>query len=199
MLKYAGHVFTEIVPGFLYLSSSLPVADKDFLLSYHIRRIVNVSKTIANAYPDIFEYLTIQIEDDKTEDITRYFETCFYFHRQRPFATLVHCECGISRSPSFVIGYLVAHAQMSLKEACTLVLSKKKNVSPNSGFFLQLIDLEESITHKKTTYPLYDFLADQVTKSLCFMYDRDIVYNAVVDSTGNIKAAVDFLLGCNFN
>ena len=51
---------------------------------------------------------------------------------------LVHCEAGISRSASVVIGYLMMERGMSATESLGYVESKRNCVWPNAGFWKQL-------------------------------------------------------------
>jgi len=51
---------------------------------------------------------------------------------------LVHCEAGMSRSPTIVISYLVRYHNMSLSQAFVYVRARR-GIAPNYGFALQLI------------------------------------------------------------
>lgn len=56
---------------------------------------------------------------------------------------LVHCNAGVSRSASIVIGYLMKKQQCSFKSAYEKVKSKRECIQPNSGFLEQLKSLEK--------------------------------------------------------
>lgn len=51
---------------------------------------------------------------------------------------LVHCNAGVSRSVSVVIGYLMLHQGMSFSSSYALVKSKRECIQPNVGFIKQL-------------------------------------------------------------
>ena len=51
---------------------------------------------------------------------------------------LVHCAAGVSRSPSFVIAFLMWKKKMELQAAFDLVKSKRNVIRPNAGFMKQL-------------------------------------------------------------
>ena len=55
---------------------------------------------------------------------------------------LVNCWQGASRSTTIVLAYLVKCEGLDLVEALRLVRAKR-DVRPNDGFLLQLIELEE--------------------------------------------------------
>ena len=50
----------------------------------------------------------------------------------------VHCYKGISRAPSFVMGYCILYKKMSLEQSFELVRMKSPIVDPNAGFLIQL-------------------------------------------------------------
>ncbi|KRK00646.1 dual specificity protein phosphatase 19 [Drosophila yakuba] len=51
---------------------------------------------------------------------------------------LVHCNAGVSRSPSVVIGYLMKRRDMCFEDAYNLVKSWRPCIQPNAGFIQQL-------------------------------------------------------------
>ena len=55
---------------------------------------------------------------------------------------LVNCWQGASRSTTMVLAYLVKYEKLNLAEALRLVKAKR-DVRPNDGFLLQLIEFEE--------------------------------------------------------
>lgn len=58
---------------------------------------------------------------------------------------LVHCNAGVSRSTSVVIGYLMLVNRMSFSDAYGLVKLKRSCCRPNDGFLIQL----QQINHTK--------------------------------------------------
>jgi protein-tyrosine phosphatase len=65
--------------------------------------------------------------------------------REEKVGVLVHCMAGKSRSPSVVIMYLMQHHGYTLQTAFDYVTSKRNGISPNIGFFLQLLQHEKAI------------------------------------------------------
>jgi len=55
---------------------------------------------------------------------------------------LVHCNGGISLSPTFVILFIMQHNSMSYTEALHYVQNKRYCISPNTGFMTQLKEYE---------------------------------------------------------
>ncbi len=52
---------------------------------------------------------------------------------------------GVSRSPSFVLAYLIHKKERNLRASYELLISARKHVSPNPGFLQQLMDFEDSL------------------------------------------------------
>lgn len=47
---------------------------------------------------------------------------------------LVHCQAGVSRSPSVVIAFLMSHLGLSYSEAKEFVKKKRSCIAPNKRF-----------------------------------------------------------------
>lgn len=54
---------------------------------------------------------------------------------------LVHCQMGISRSASIIIGYLMLKKNMSYDDAFMYVKTRRDIINPNGGFQTQLKSL----------------------------------------------------------
>lgn len=54
---------------------------------------------------------------------------------------LVHCVCGISRSATLVVAFLMLKRGMNVQSAVSTI-KKKRNIYPNQGFMSQLCDLD---------------------------------------------------------
>lgn len=55
---------------------------------------------------------------------------------------LVHCQGGVSRSPTVVIAYLMHLKKLSLTEAYQFVKDKRTCIAPNLNFMGQLLQME---------------------------------------------------------
>ena len=55
---------------------------------------------------------------------------------------LVHCQAGISRSPTIVIAYLMKKLNISMDDAYNRVREKRSIIAPNLIFMSQLMDFE---------------------------------------------------------
>ena len=85
---------------------------------------------------------------------------------------------------------------MLLKEAYTLVRKKKRNISPNKGFWNQLCSYELDLFGiEETSYSCVDYFTDYIHDFLDGMFERDIVKEKVIefdcDLTDSLNALFD--------
>ena len=62
--------------------------------------------------------------------------------RSSGHSVLIHCQCGVSRSASLVIGYVMKEKNMNLNDAYEYVKNQSKWISPNMSLVYQLVDFE---------------------------------------------------------
>lgn len=130
------HPFNEITPG-IFLGSRFGLYE--FLLKKH--RITHLlSLDNFKKFPPGFQTKTIDIEDEESENILKYFEECIEFIGKN--RTLVFCTAGRSRSASIVAAYLIKKNKISLSDALDII-KKARRVNPNPGFMIQLKQWEK--------------------------------------------------------
>lgn len=57
---------------------------------------------------------------------------------------LVHCQCGVSRSASLIVAYIMKYHEMSLNDAYSHLKHIAKDISPNMGLIFQLMEWSEN-------------------------------------------------------
>ncbi|XP_067891672.1 dual specificity protein phosphatase 19 isoform X1 [Heterodontus francisci] len=130
-----------VVKPWLLLASQDVAHDYEKLKDYKISHILNVGYGVENAFPCEFIYKSISILDLPETSITSYFHECFEFIDQAKAqngVVLVHCNAGVSRSASIVIGYLMWVYGLSFKDAFSVVKNARQATNPNPGFMEQL-------------------------------------------------------------
>ncbi|CAG8460959.1 14554_t:CDS:2 [Ambispora leptoticha] len=58
---------------------------------------------------------------------------------------LVHCQCGVSRSASLIIAYVMKVNRMTLNQAYEFVKDRSSYISPNMSLVYQLVDFEKTL------------------------------------------------------
>ncbi|KAM8852648.1 dual specificity protein phosphatase 19-like isoform 1-T2 [Synchiropus picturatus] len=130
-----------VVRPFLLLASQDAAHDVDALQKYKVSHILNVACGVSNLFPDQFVYKTLQILDLPETDITCHLEECSLFidqAQEQGGVVLVHCNAGVSRSSSIVIGYLMLREGLSFDDAYAQVKRARPAARPNPGFYQQL-------------------------------------------------------------
>ena len=90
------------------------------------------------------EYCAVPVADYEGEDIAFLLPKAVRFihaSRHAGKTVLVHCAAGVSRSSTVVIAYLMATTEMNWEAALDFVRNRRRCVSPNPGFLLQLQQL----------------------------------------------------------
>eukprot|EP00667_Euglena_gracilis_P002535 EG_transcript_2537 len=131
----------EIIPNLLLGPQSF-ANNYNRLKAAKVTHILVIGRQLKPLFPQDFVYHVVDsLEDQPDQEILSIFGKCFPFldmGRQEPNRVLVHCNAGVSRSPTVVIGYLMRLFGFSFQKAYELVHSKRNVVCPNPGFTRQL-------------------------------------------------------------
>lgn len=149
----------KIIDG-LYLGNVAAASDLKMLYKNGITHIVRVLKgNFGKVYYDKFSYKIIQIDDLPNQNLQKYFDSAHKFIDEAlsensegniKNKVLVHCQVGMSRSATIVIGYLMRKfPEMSLSKAHRFVKSKRPIVNPNDGFMRQLKSFERILSKNR--------------------------------------------------
>ncbi|KAF6737406.1 Dual specificity protein phosphatase 19 [Oryzias melastigma] len=150
----AGYGFVEdksldlqvgVVRPFLLLASQDAAHDIETLCKFKVSHVLNVAYGVSNLFPHQMVYKTLQILDLPDTDITSYMEECSTFidqAKEQGGVVLVHCNAGVSRSSSIVIGYLMLREGLSFDDAFSQVKQARPSSCPNPGFYQQLQNYE---------------------------------------------------------
>ena len=119
------------------------------LTAFEITHVLNTAIELRDfTYPDIagLNVKHIVFEDDEEENLLEHLDDCVdHIHKAigEGGNVLVHCIGGVSRSASVIVAYLVKYEKKTLREAYFHVLNSRRGVSPNLGFWKQLMTYEE--------------------------------------------------------
>uniref|UniRef100_A0A8C0UNJ4 protein-tyrosine-phosphatase n=1 Tax=Cyanistes caeruleus TaxID=156563 RepID=A0A8C0UNJ4_CYACU len=186
----------EILP-FLYLGSAYHASKCEFLANLHITALLNVSRKSSDSFKDQYCYKWIPVEDSHTADISSHFQEAIDFIdyvRRAGGKILVHCEAGISRSPTICMAYLMKTKKLRLDEAFDYIKQRRSLISPNFGFMGQLLQYESEILSSTPSPPVASckreaasFFAEELTlgknfEGSCFAFPTSVLSSVPIHS-----------------
>ena len=142
------HPATQVTP-FLYLGNMTDAADPDTLTRLGIDHVLNVT-AVTPTYqqsPNI-NYKQLLAADNGSQNIKQYFDEAFTFidtAKDCKGSVLIHCQAGVSRSPTIAIAYLIKYFSMSMVDAYKFIKCRRSIISPNLNFMGQLLEFEQGI------------------------------------------------------
>lgn len=133
------------------VTESLAVGSQDVAADFHllkahgISHVVNVASQVPNHFPKSFNYLSVEVLDLPDCKIVDHFDRIFDFIDkaiENGGKVFVHCNAGISRSTTVIIGYLIRTHKITLEDALKKVKAVRSGTKPNQGFMAQLVDYQ---------------------------------------------------------
>lgn len=128
---------------FLYFGSQDVACDASILNTLQITDILSVGVTVPT-YKHL-KYKFIEAYDMPSFNMKNIFNECFIYIeniRLMNRRVFVHCNAGISRSPTIVIAYVMRYFKIGFEDAFKIVKEKRMTIDPNAGFISQLKDYE---------------------------------------------------------
>ena len=143
----------------IFLGSYGGAVDLDFLKNEKITKVISCLGEGSPSYNDMpIQQKCIGFNDFPNSNIIQYFKECLEFMDENPTDKIfVHCMCGVSRSSTIVIAYLMWKRKASLDETLEFVQNKRRFVSPNIGFINQLKIFEKLLKEKQYDLKKIDF------------------------------------------
>ena len=139
---------SKILPH-VYLGGQEMACEAAMLRSLNVSHVLSVTMDKHDHFPGDFAYAHVELLDSPEADLLGAFDTAFAFLDQAKAgggACLVHCNYGMSRSPSIVIAYLMrSDKDLSLAGALRTVKRLRPVIAPNHGFMAQLLTYEKSM------------------------------------------------------
>lgn len=149
------------ISNYLFLSDIECSQNLSTLTQNNIKHIINLSNAEKYQKFDTVKYFDINIDDDTNSNISIYFDKCIEIINNcvnNYENILIHCVCGVSRSVTIVIAYLISNS-LTLNEALIHVKKLRNNqyTQPNIGFFKQLLHFEKKY-FKKNSLTLCEYV-----------------------------------------
>lgn len=144
-----GHQFKvdEVCAG-IYISDFASACDYNELKKNGITHIVTAILGVSEMNPDQFKYFIVDVPDRSYADISKYFDDCSDFIDKaitNGGKVLVHCQCGISRSTTMIMAYLIKKKNFTVSAALEIIKKCRNGVQPNEGFVKQLQEYEAQV------------------------------------------------------
>lgn len=137
---------TEVIPN-VFLGNASDATDHEFLTNNNIKYILNLTCKCPNYFSGNtqFHYKQIKIEDSCRENIKEIIADAIEFidlAKADQCSVLIHCQGGVSRSPTVTIAYLMHLNKLTLKDAYQFVKEKRPCIAPNLNFMGQLLEMD---------------------------------------------------------
>ena len=143
----------------LWVGSALNSKDLKLLQSLGVTHILNATAEEENFFQDNFVYHRTPLYDRTSERSLPFFEDTISFISSTHGANgtvLVHCQEGISRSPTLALAYQMAKDHVPLGECFKQMRKVRPEIEPNRAFLQDLREWEVQhwgrvITREKLT------------------------------------------------
>lgn len=139
----------EVYPN-IFIGNLHTIIDTEELEKNNIKNIVSAINGIPVLYPEKFNYLNLELLDESFFDIkssfsksNKFIDKCLENNEK----VYVHCMCGVSRSSTIVIAYLMYKYNFTLLQSIDKLKLSRPKINPNSGFIKQLGEYYEEL-HK---------------------------------------------------
>ncbi|KRX10534.1 hypothetical protein PPERSA_05354 [Pseudocohnilembus persalinus] len=142
---------SEIIPNLLFLGNKFASKDLGLLKNLKIKCIVNIGGG-KPAFQQEFEYLKNGTLDNENANIKEFLGVSFEFIREKlekNQPVFVHCQQGINRSPSVVIGFLVNYFGFQVQEGLEYVRLLRPKVCPREQFIQQIEEFSKEFQDKQ--------------------------------------------------
>ena len=130
----------EVFPN-IFVGNLHTIIDTKLLKQNNVNNILSAINGVPILYPDEFNYLNLELLDEPYFDIQSSFNESNKFIDEclkKNEKVYVHCMCGVSRSITLVIAYLIYKHNLTVEEALDQIRINRQKSNPNKGFITQL-------------------------------------------------------------
>lgn len=143
----------------VYLGDIYGTKELDYFKQEKIGGIISLTteETAPTFNDKSLQHLCINIGDSPEINIIQHFKKCIDFIESSSQNTYVHCMCGVSRSSSIVIAYIMWKNKIKYYDAYFFVKNKRPFICPNDGFIDQLKMFEKLLINNNYNLDQIDF------------------------------------------
>ena len=136
----------------IYLGSEEGLDEHDFLKSEKINSIISIIPEEHKLPEEMnMKILNLNTENFLVTSFLKSLKECIKFI-EKSDKVLIHCSCGVDRSPSILIGYLMWKTHSSYDEVYNYIKAKRNCIEPNNLSVLKLHKLDNLL--KKNNYQI---------------------------------------------
>lgn len=139
----ANHIVDNIYIGDVYDAHNIEKLNK-----HNIKHVISAVTGFDNIYTLDINHLCLSLIDNESQNIIHYFEITNHFieniikknisSSNIKESILIHCICGVSRSTTILLAYLIKTYKYTPLQALNVVKKKRNIVNPNNNFMKQL-------------------------------------------------------------
>tara|TARA_B100001996_G_C18651071_1_gene589424 strand:- start:1138 stop:1686 length:549 start_codon:yes stop_codon:yes gene_type:complete len=134
----------------IYIGNVYDAHNIDKLNDLNIKHIISAVTGFDDIYDDTFSQLCLNLIDNESQNILRYFDITYHYidniitknissaSEKNKHKILIHCICGVSRSVTILLAYIIKKYNYTPKYALELVKKKRDIANPNPNFMKQL-------------------------------------------------------------
>ena len=130
----------QVQPG-VYLGDLRSAQDRHWLAEKHITHILTVCHCPELEVHEKIKRKVVDVADASDEDLLDHFKNCWRFISNAiddGGRLLIHCEQGVSRSPTVLAVFMMKSERLHSSEALARIKRFRPIIDPNEGFKQQL-------------------------------------------------------------
>ena len=142
----------------IYLGDEEGAKELDFFKAEKIHNVLSIIDSPIN-YPDELKinHKIIKLEDSTSINILfPYLKECIDFIENSD-KIYAHCSCGVNRSPSIVIAYLMWKTHSAFSQVYNFVQKRRSCVEPSIGFITKLNKFDNILKNNDYDIKKIDF------------------------------------------
>lgn len=127
----------------IYIGDVRDAHNLDKLNELKINNVISAVTGFDNIYDEKINHLALSLIDNNEQNIIHYFDITNYFienilNSNSDNYILIHCICGVSRSVTILLAYLIKKYKYTPNEALQIVKQHRTIANPNPNFMKQL-------------------------------------------------------------
>ena len=129
----------------LFLSGYQGAKNRCILKEKNIKHIINLTAhKCSNVHEDLVTHSSFSFADHENFNLNDHLDSVIDIIQEKVEAkenVLVHCQKGISRAPSIIMGFLIKKRNFTYEQSLKYVQKKNPKSYPNWGFLVHLQNL----------------------------------------------------------